>query len=455
MWNEITGRPSVVLFLSLIIGILLFRYINLLFIPLVFLAIGFLFIKRKLSVIITLVLLSSLWTSRNYFKYINSIEEIKRLSGSTDIICRVKDVSKYGIIADNLTINDRKYYGVLTVKTEEKFYPDDVLFIHEKIYENKITSVDGREFQTRLIGIVYPDKITVVSSKEFSLKKTLYLLREKIKDRLNSFLTPTERDIIVAMVLGIDEDISYDIYKGFKATGLIHTLVASGAQVSIIIAGLIPFVRGIWIVLLFPLIILYTFITGLGVSIIRAGIMMGINLIARMLNEDYDPFSSLAFSGSLILLFDPLALFGTSFQLSFLATFSLIGISPLIDIKRLNFLIPTLTVQGILAPLLLYKNGSLPLVSFPINIVVAPIISVITIGGFILVLSTFTFPFITLVISSIMRPVIYLLLKIITLGNSMTYDINYSPSITELIAMYIIIGGLIYIGYTRLHKDIK
>lgn len=456
MWNEIAGRPSVILFLSLATGIIISRYVNLILIPLIFLAIGFLFIKDKISIIIVIVLLSAWWASKNYDRYIDSIERIKGLSSSmVNVTCRVRDVSRYGILVDSLTIDGKRCYGVLNVKTRGRFYPDDILLIQGRVYENKITSVDSREVQIRLIGTLYPEKITTLSNNRFSPKKSLYLTRQKIKDRLSPYLNTKERELIIAMVLGIDEDLGYETYKEFKATGLIHTLVASGAQVSIVASGLIPFAKGLWIIILFPLIITYATIAGLGVSIIRASIMMGINLIARLINEDYDPFSSLAFSGSLILIFDPLAIFGTSFQLSFLATFSLIWISPLINIKRLEFIMPTLTVQGVLAPLLLYKNGSLPLISFPINIILAPLISIITIAGFVLALSTFTFPFITLVISIIIKPVVYLLSYIVTIGNSMTYNIDYSPNKMELIAMYIIIGGLIYIGYTRLHKDTK
>lgn len=70
-------------------------------------------------------------------------------------------------------------------------------------------------------------------------------------------------------------------------------------------------------------------------------------------------------------------------------------------------------------------------------------------------ISTFTFPFITRIISIIIKPIVYLLLRIVAFGNRMTYDIEYAPNIIELLAMYVIIGGLIYIGYTGLHKDDK
>lgn len=456
MWNEITGRPSVILFLSLVVGILLSRYIDLVLIPLVLLGIGSLFIKDRVSIIIILVLLSAWWTDKNYDRYVDSVERIKDISGSiVNVTCRVKEVSGYTVLVDSVVIDGNRYYGVLNVKTRERFYPDDILSTQGRIYGIRITPLDRREFQIRLIGTIYPERITPLPCNRFSFKKSLYLVRQRIKDKLSPYLDTKERELIIAMVLGIDEDLGYETYKKFKATGLIHTLVASGAQVSIVVSGLIPFAKGLWIILLFPLIIAYAGIAGLGVSIIRASIMMGINLIARIINEDYDPLSSLAFSGSLILISDPLAIFGASFQLSFLATFSLIWISPLINIKKLESIMPTLTVQGILGPLLLYKNGSLPLVSFLINIIVAPLISIITVVGFILALSTFTFPFITLVISIIIKPVVYLLSYLVNLGNSMTYNIDYSPSIIELIGMYIVIGGLIYIGHTGLHKDTK
>lgn len=457
MWNEVTGRPSVILFLSVIIGILLFRYTELIFIPFLVLALVFLFIKEKLSLIVIVILLSAWWTARNYDRYMTSINSIEKLSGSTvNITCSVKDTSKYGLKVKNVILNNKKYYGVLEVKTrEDRYQHDDRLYITGKVYPSKVFDAGKRQFQERIIGTVYPSKIEILSRPDISFRRFLFDIKSNIKSRASIYLDSEESELIMAMVLGISEELPYETYKKFKVTGLIHTLVVSGAQVSIITSAIMPFLPGLWLLLLFPLIILYAFITGLEISIIRAGVMMGINILARVIYEDYDPPSSLAFSGLLILLFDPLALFGSSFQLSFLATFSLICILPYIRIKRLDFIMPTLVVQGILAPLLLYKNGSLPLISFPINIVLSPLISLLTIGGFILSLSTFTFPFITHLISIIIKPIAYFLLRIVNIGNSMTYEISYNPSIIELISIYVIIGGLIYIGYTRLYKDNK
>jgi len=70
--NEITGRPSVIIFISIVVGILLFKYVGLIFIPLLCLAIVFLFIKEKLSLFIMIILLSAWWTARNYEIYMDS-----------------------------------------------------------------------------------------------------------------------------------------------------------------------------------------------------------------------------------------------------------------------------------------------------------------------------------------------------------------------------------------------
>ncbi|MGC8970623.1 MAG: ComEC/Rec2 family competence protein [bacterium] len=457
MWNEIKNRPSVIIFLSIVIGTLLFRYTNLIFIPFLFLGLTFLFIEEKISLIIVIILLSAWWTSKNYEKYINSIREIEKISNDEiRMVCSVKDASRYGLKVDKITIDKTRYYGVLEVKVRENTYQyGDKLYIVGKLYKNRVIDIDKKLFQERIIGTVYPNKVKILSKPSFSLKRSLYIIRTKIRDKVSLFLNPEERELTMAMVLGISDELPYDIYKNFKVTGLIHTLVVSGAQVSIIVSSIIPFLTGLQLLILFPLVFLYALITGLEISVIRASIMMGINILARIIHEDYDPPSSLAFSGIVILLFDPLSIFSSSFQLSFLATFSLISIAPYLRVKRLDFMMPTITVQGILAPLLLYKNGSLPLISFPINIIVSPLISILTIGSFILALSTFTFPFITYLISIIIKPIIHLLLRIIVFGNKMSYDIKYSPSIIELIATYIIIGGLIYIGYTRLYKDDK
>ncbi|MGC8717218.1 MAG: ComEC/Rec2 family competence protein [bacterium] len=458
MWNELWNRPAVVIVLSIIIGIALFRFTSSLILPIIIGILILLFINEKVSFFLLIILLSSYWTSKNWEDYIRSTDKIKSFESSyVEVKGRVKEILSKSILIDMFSINSSSSRGVIEVmnRDNEELEYDEIVLINGKIYTNKNIDLNGRQIQKRIIGVVYPESIEVMEKSRVSLKRWLSNLRERIQEHLKGYFSKEEGEVLSAMVLGIDKDVSYDIYRKFKVTGLIHTLVASGAQVSIITSILLPFLSKTWTLTVFPIILMYSFIAGFGVSILRATIMMSISILARIIKEDYDPLSSLAFSGILILLFDPISLFGTSFQLSFLATFALIGISPYIKIRYLDFALPNITVQTILSPLLLYRNGNIPLISFLINILVAPIISLITILGFIVVLSTFTFPFITLVLSFIIKPVLYILLAIIEWGNFKTYGIDYSPNILELIAIYIILGGLLYIAYTRLHRSNK
>lgn len=458
MWNELWNRPAVVLFLSILIGIILFRFANSFILPIIVVAVILLFVNENASFVILIILLSSYWASKNWNNYIQLIENIKPFESSyIEVKGRIKEMSSKSILIDQLSIQDLSYRGVIEiiVKDSESLKYDELVDIKGNLYANKNMELNSRQVQKRIIGVVYPESIEPLESPGFSLKGSAAALRERVQERLKGYFSRDEEEVLSAMVLGIDKDVSYDTYSRFKATGLIHTLVASGAQVSIITSILLPFLPKMWAVFVFPIILIYSLMAGFGVSILRATIMMGINILARIIREDYDPLSSLAFSGVLILIFDPLSLFSTGFQLSFLATFALIGISPYLRIRYLDFAIPTVTVQTLLSPLLLYKNGSIPLISFPINILVAPIISLITILGFAIVISTFTFPFITLVLSFIIKPVLYIMSAIIEWGNLKVYGVNYSPNLLELIAIYTVLGGLFYIVYTRLYRDNK
>ncbi|MDP2268696.1 MAG: ComEC/Rec2 family competence protein, partial [Deltaproteobacteria bacterium] len=77
-------------------------------------------------------------------------------------------------------------------------------------------------------------------------------------------------------------------------------------------------------------VIIYALIAGLGISVIRATIMLVVFLLAILLRKDRDLFNNLALAAFIILLISPYALFDVSFQLSFVAVASLIFVSPIL-----------------------------------------------------------------------------------------------------------------------------
>jgi competence protein ComEC len=168
--------------------------------------------------------------------------------------------------------------------------------------------------------------------------------RDHIRDFLNREANPPTSSIFKALVLGEQGDIPEDVKECFILTGTAHLLAISGDQFGIV--ALLSFSLLIWILkrseflllsisvkkwaagLTIPCIILYAFIAGGGISVIRAAIMVITFLLSILLNRERDLLHTLALAAFLILVFSPPSLFDVSFQLSFLAVLSILYLVP-------------------------------------------------------------------------------------------------------------------------------
>ncbi len=168
--------------------------------------------------------------------------------------------------------------------------------------------------------------------------------RDHLRDFLNREANPPTSSIFKALVLGEQGDIPEDVKECFILTGTAHLLAISGDQFGIV--ALLSFSLLIWILkrseflllsisvkkwaagLTIPCIILYAFIAGGGISVIRAAIMVITFLLSILLNRERNLLHTLALAAFLILVFSPPSLFDVSFQLSFLAVLSILYLVP-------------------------------------------------------------------------------------------------------------------------------
>jgi competence protein ComEC len=168
--------------------------------------------------------------------------------------------------------------------------------------------------------------------------------RDRIRDFLNREADPPASSIFKALVLGEQGDIPEAIKEYFILTGTAHLLAISGDQFGIV--ALLSFSLLIWILkrseflllsisvkkwaagLTIPCIVLYAFIAGGGISVIRAAIMVITFLFSILLNRERNILHTLALAAFLILIFSPPSLFDVSFQLSFLAVLSILFLVP-------------------------------------------------------------------------------------------------------------------------------
>lgn len=114
--------------------------------------------------------------------------------------------------------------------------------------------------------------------------------------------------------------------SAMKTAGFSHIVAVSGMHVAFLI-GALGFISGSKRRTAFigvPLVLLFMAMVGFTPSVTRAGIMQCMLLLAPLLKRENDPPTSLSAAGLLLLLLNPCAVAGASFQLSFAAMAGLI-----------------------------------------------------------------------------------------------------------------------------------
>jgi competence protein ComEC len=132
-------------------------------------------------------------------------------------------------------------------------------------------------------------------------------------------------------------------------------------------------------------------IVGISQTALRAGIMALCAFASRYYIRPYIVLRGIILALLIMGILSPYALlFDLSLQLSFLATIGIVYMFPIMQEKfpRLseNFfgeiLIQTVAVNILTLPIIIYQMGYFSLISFPINVAVLGIISLLTISGF-------------------------------------------------------------------------
>ena len=148
------------------------------------------------------------------------------------------------------------------------------------------------------------------------------------------------RSFVKAVVLGERSEIGKETLDDFTAAGVAHILSVSGfnvAIISLVTAQLLRLLGIYWrrprTVITMVIVLLYSAVTGFQPSVVRALIMIELYLAAQLLEREADPTNILFGAAALNLLLRPSDLFDVGFQLSYIAVFGLLQITP--QLKRL------------------------------------------------------------------------------------------------------------------------
>ncbi len=256
-------------------------------------------------------------------------------------------------------------------------------------YENYLRK-DG------ITALVLHSRITEIESQS-TLRGALFSLKRLFERQLERAFPEPDGGLLRGMLLGERDALSPELKDSFIRAGLIHIVVLSGYNVSLVaetLMRLFSFLPRIGNLVVGSLsVILFVLMVGAPATAIRAGIMALLIVLARALNRPRALLRGLFIAGVGMVLWNPFILaFDPSFQLSFLATLGLLVLGPPIE-SRLSFLTEklglraiaaaTISTQILVLPALLYMSGILSFVSLPANLLALIAVPLAMLLGFI------------------------------------------------------------------------
>lgn len=158
--------------------------------------------------------------------------------------------------------------------------------------------------------------------------------REFLDKRIGQILPSPQAELVSGILLGQNKSLPGALKLNLRDTSTLHIVVASGQNLSMVagfflgLAGLIK--RKIALSLGLLAAISYSLLTGFQVPILRAAIMFVLASIAQFFGRERDGVWVLLLSAGGMLLINPKWLTDISFELSFLATFGVIVLSPIL-----------------------------------------------------------------------------------------------------------------------------
>lgn len=294
-----------------------------------------------------------------------------------------------------------------------------------------------------------------IESKPDLVKKFALWLQKDVVKKIDAYFKKEYADILKPVIIGDKTTLDQQTKDNFTDAGLMHILVVSGLNVG--------FVGGMFLIifklcglplkkaslLTIPFVFLYALATGANPPVLRAAIMFSSMLVALALDREPLIYNSLALSALLILILQPQQLFTASFQMSYAATIGIVyfyndifKIFRRIKNKFLKSLCGvfsvTLAAQIPIIPVCMYYFGKVSMISFVANVVVVPLIGIITPMGFIFYFFTFIFSYISLFLSVIISIILHFIIIVVEL--SVKFDFSTvsvaKPSALQLVLFF-------------------
>ncbi len=270
------------------------------------------------------------------------------------------------------------------------------------------TNPGGFNYQRYLASIGISGTVNIFNSEVTTegiepggmISRLGFSIKNRVLGIVGHCLCENQAGLLAGMIIGYKNGLGDNASEAFRKAGLTHIMVASGMNVAFIILPLLFLFkklnlgnRASSVITIFVL-ILFVFVTGFSASVVRAVIMGIIILVGKIIMREPDIYTSISAAALIILVINPFIIFDIGFQLSFGATLSLVMFYPVIKTVVSRIPIPeiiadtlaaTLAAQIGVVPITLYYFNNLSIISVVSNLLVVPMVQIITIIGFIMV----------------------------------------------------------------------
>jgi competence protein ComEC len=316
--------------------------------------------------------------------------------------------------------NDNEKFIIYTNKHNNYFYGDKVsisgkIQIPESFENENGIIFDYPKFLLK-DGIThtsfYPTIELIEKAHQRDLRWHIFTFKNILVTQSNKIFSSQTSKIVLGVILGIKDSINIDLQDAFRKTGLIHILVLSGFNLTIIayfvFILLSRFHRNVRYFLSLFFILIFVIMVGANATIVRAGIMISLFIFSKLLRRNNSSLNALLLAGSIMMFVNPMILlYDPSFQLSFVATLGLISFYKILE-SKLHFIpekfslkeivISNISVQLTIIPLLIYLMGEFSVIALVPNIIVLPIIPIFMLTAFLAIVISFLFPNISLLL---------------------------------------------------------
>ncbi|MBI5230402.1 MAG: ComEC/Rec2 family competence protein [Candidatus Magasanikbacteria bacterium] len=299
----------------------------------------------------------------------------------------------------------------------------------------------------------------------------LNTFRTQVDARVRELFNEPYAGLLGGILYGARAGVSAQLLTDFQRTGLSHIMAISGYNITIMVTALaiLAVYAGVrrqyafWILSL--MIILFVIFTGASASVVRAGVMGFLVLLARQMGRGSAITRVLLLSASILILFNPrVLLFDVGFQLSYLSTIGLVYGVPLLE--KIFDRVPEIfglkeitlcTVAALIAttPLILYQFGRFSLIAPVANLLVLPFIPMTMAFGFAALILSFMWAPLGVVFAWIAwLPLAYIVQVVSALSQLEFSSFSLRIAFPVMAAYYIFMMYVVYVQTKKLNMTL-